>query len=175
MPEPILSPTLSEASSIGASSELLPTNIQDAIQILTVSQQQLIARLYVEGEQCHLFDGYTSAVSPSVRRQFAQQLELLDTSYADGGLVGYVQNAKQLLENSRKGINPLEGWTPNVPDGTMFKLGTDPWKKAERDGAPQLGMCGFVLVAGGLGERLQDKEEPLPYKGLKVKRRRKKR
>jgi UDP-sugar pyrophosphorylase len=43
----------------------------------------------------------------------------------------------------------------------MFSLGTDEYNKTEKIGLRELGKCGFVLVAGGLGERLG-------YKGIKV-------
>lgn len=162
MPEPLLSPSLSDSVAIPDEMRTeLPLDIQDAIHILSPSQQDLISRLYVEGKQMHLFEGYTSSISPPVRRQFAQQLEELDKSYADGGLVGYVTNARKLLDDSRRGANPLQGWTPTIPDGGIYRLGTDPWKKAERDGVKELGRCGFILVAGGLGERLG-------FKGIKV-------
>ena len=82
------------------------------------------------------------------------KLELVDKSYPDGGLLGYLKNAVELLDKSRKGINPLEGWIPSVPQGEAFTVGTESFLSTEQLGLNEVGKCGFVLVAGGLGERL---------------------
>ena len=63
--------------------------------------------------------------------------------------------------DSKQGLNPLDGWSPSIPDGQAFELGTDEYKSTEKLGLSQLGKVGFVLVAGGLGERLG-------YNGTKV-------
>jgi UDP-sugar pyrophosphorylase len=82
------------------------------------------------------------------------KLEMVDQSYPDGGLIGYLNNAVFLLEKSRKGENLLEGWVPSVPKGETFVVGTDAFIDTEKLGLDEVGKCGFVLVAGGLGERL---------------------
>jgi UDP-sugar pyrophosphorylase len=56
--------------------------------------------------------------------------------------------------DSKDGVNPLEGWKPSVPAGSAFELGTPEYTKMEKKGIRELGKVGFVLVAGGLGERL---------------------
>ena len=66
-----------------------------------------------------------------------------------------------LNTDSKKALNPLDGWIPSIPDGQAFKLGTDEYKSTEKLGLSQLGKVGFVLVAGGLGERLV-------YNGTKI-------
>lgn len=88
------------------------------------------------------------------KKAFMSKLESIDQSYPDGGLIGYLQNATNLLEKSRRGENPLEGWTPSVPKGETFTVGTDAFMSTEALGLDEVGKCGFVLVAGGLGERL---------------------
>ena len=65
------------------------------------------------------------------------------------------------MQDSKNGVNPLDGWAPSVPQGESFELGTDKYKEAEAKGMELLGTVGFVLVAGGLGERLG-------YNGAKV-------
>lgn len=59
-------------------------------------------------------------------------------------------------------MNPLDGWTPSVPEGSKFEIGTKEFKAVEKVGIRELGNVGFVLVAGGLGERLG-------YSGAKVR------
>ena len=84
----------------------------------------------------------------------ATQLVSLDTSYPSGGLAGYIDNARDLLAKSKEGVNPLEGWKPSVPKGQAFEIGTEEYRQVEALGVQELGAVGFVLVAGGLGERL---------------------
>lgn len=83
-----------------------------------------------------------------------EQLVRMDKAYPSGGLVGYIKNARALLEKSKRGENPLEGWSPSVPDGEMFEIGTEAYDQCEQVGLGEMGKCGFALVAGGLGERL---------------------
>ncbi len=64
--------------------------------------------------------------------------------------------------DSKEGANPLDGWKPSIPDGQAFEIGTDKYAKVEKKGLRELGKVGFVLVAGGLGERLG-------YSGAKVR------
>ena len=55
----------------------------------------------------------------------------------------------------------MDGWKPSVPSGQAFEIGTAEYTKTEKKGIRELGKVGFVLVAGGLGERLG-------YSGAKV-------
>ena len=126
---------------------------------LTESQQTLLKKLYELG-QSHLFEDWGS-LSVEDRKAVAEQLEGLDNAYNNGGLAGYIGNAQKLLENSRKGVNPLDGWDPHVPAGAAFEFGSDEYKATEEKGLTELGSVGFVLVAGGLGERLG-------YHGIKL-------
>jgi hypothetical protein len=144
----------------------IPKYLRDAMTILTPYQKQLITVLYTQYGQQHLFQAkyFNSKSPPSMRRQLAQQLESLDREYVDGGLVGCINNIRTLLNNSKNNINPLDGWEP-MKDGTTsgkaFELGTKAYEQMEANGLPELGSVGFVLVAGGLGERLG-------YSGIKV-------
>jgi UDP-sugar pyrophosphorylase len=58
----------------------------------------------------------------------------------------------------------LKGWVPSLPLGETFRLGTKEFVKTEKAGIRELGNVGFVLVAGGLGERLG-------FSGAKVRER----
>ena len=147
----------------------IPKYLHEALNILTPHQRQLIITLYTQYGQEHLFQKkyFNTKSPPSMRRQLAQQLESLDQEYADGGLVGCIKNVRILLENSKNNVNPLDGWKPTLDDttratGKAFKLGTPEYQEMEAKGMPELGAVGFVLVAGGLGERLG-------YTGIKVR------
>ena len=77
--------------------------------------------------------------------------------------MGYLRNAKRLLEAARTGANPFEGLTPEVPDGVSLDYCSPEFREFEAAGARAAanGGAGFVLVAGGLGERLG-------YSGIKL-------
>jgi hypothetical protein len=64
-------------------------------------------------------------------------------------LVGYLRNAVGLLEQSRLGTSHLDGWSPAVPKGMTFEIGTEAFLSTEKVGLEEVGRCGFVLVAGG--------------------------
>jgi UDP-sugar pyrophosphorylase len=71
------------------------------------------------------------------------------------GLVDYIKRARVLLQGSKSGENPFKGWTPSVPEGVAVDpCRMDEFSALEALGLPEIGKCGFVLVAGGLGERL---------------------
>ena len=94
------------------------------------------------------------------KRRLVRQLSALDTT-TPGGLVGYVKRAKQLLMSSKEGENSLEGYKPEVPPGSVLNCRSGDFIDLEREGLAQAGKAAFVLVAGGLGERLG-------YSGIKV-------
>ena len=115
---------------------------------LSDAQKDLLNKLNSnECGQSHLFEGWGS-LSPKERQEIATKIEQLDKAYNNGGLAGYINNAKKLLENSKNGVNPLDGWAPNIPEGEAFELGTDKYKTTEEKGLTELGSIGFVLVAG---------------------------
>mmetsp|Transcript_16645 Transcript_16645/g.54200 ORF Transcript_16645/g.54200 Transcript_16645/m.54200 type:complete len:614 (+) Transcript_16645:70-1911(+) len=107
--------------------------------------------LLVSLGQGHLFEGWTK--DEEKRGSFFAQMELLNKSYP-GGLEAYVESAKSLLAASARGDNPLEGWVPSVPEGESLEFGSPEWYDFEALGEEEAGKCAFVLVAGGLGERL---------------------
>jgi len=128
---------------------------------LTDYQKELLKSLASEDlGQSHLFEGWGS-LSPEDRLGVAEQIESLEKAYNSGGLAGYIKNARKLLENSKNGVNPLDGWEPQIPEGEAFQLGSDKYNSTEKKGLSELGSIGFVLVAGGLGERLG-------YHGIKL-------
>ena len=65
------------------------------------------------------------------------------------------------LRTRKRGVNPLGGWTPSVPTGEKADFGSPAFLEHEALGLQELDGCAFVLVAGGLGERLG-------YSGIKL-------
>ena len=138
---------------------VIPGRLKKSIKFITDSQFALCRKLCALG-QAHLFEPW-DAMPPAGRRRLAEQLEAIDKEYPDGGIEGYIKNARGLLKKSREGVNPLDGWVPEVPVGEMFEMCSDDYNKTEATGLKELGSVGFVLVAGGLGERLG-------YHGIKI-------
>lgn len=140
----------------------LPANVKTAIT--DKEQLNLLQDLVTSGGQSHLLDAFSKSNDTKKLKELAEQLVKLNKGYAEGGLMGYIDKAKQLLADSKNGVNPLDGWKPSIPKGEKFDLGTEKFDSTEKEGMKLLGKVGFVLVAGGLGERLG-------YNGAKVKSR----
>ena len=127
----------------------------------TESQVSLARTLVEELGQQHLFEGWAPEGNDTAQKlAMLAQLEALNGQYP-GGLAAYVGNARRLLAASREGVNPFEGQTPSVPQGERLQSGTSEFLVAEDVGAKETDACAFVLVAGGLGERLG-------YNGIKL-------
>ena len=118
------------------------------------------AGVLVEAGQTHLFGKWVSGKDEAGKRKLLKQAAELDAQYP-GGLKQYVANSKKLLEESRMGVNPFDGYTPSVPVGERLLAGTTEFGTMEDAGLAASRETGFVLVAGGLGERLG-------YKGIKI-------
>jgi UDP-sugar pyrophosphorylase len=87
----------------------------------------------------------------------------LDRSYP-GGLAAYLSKARALLKESADGVNPFTDYDAVVPEGELLSFdgeGTMPFSEAEAKGIEGMAGSVFVLVAGGLGERLG-------YSGIKL-------
>lgn len=140
------------------SSSSLPHDVKAAIS--DKGHLKLLQDL-VNAGQSHLLDAFSKTKDTAKLKALAAQLVKLDKGYAEGGLLGYIDTAKKLLLDSKNGVNPLDGWTPSVPKGEKFDLGTEHYDSTENEGMKFLGKVGFILVAGGLGERLG-------YNGAKV-------
>ena len=77
------------------------------------------------------------------------------------GMKAYLARGRTLLESSRAGENPFAQYKPEVPAGVFLKPGEAEFYHYEALGLGELSKIGFVLIAGGLGERLG-------YSGIKI-------
>jgi len=100
----------------------------------------------------------------NLKINLANQIAELDSSYP-GGLKSYITKARKLLQESKLGTNPFEEYAPTVPEGERLcyenKLTNMSFSEAEQAGLQGIGDVAFVIVAGGLGERLG-------YSGIKL-------
>ncbi|KAJ7524654.1 hypothetical protein O6H91_17G014900 [Diphasiastrum complanatum] len=128
--------------------------------LLSPAQKEL-AHMLVEQNQKHLFAHWPELGVEDYRKvDFFNQVEKLNVSYP-GGLKAYISNARKLLADSKAGKNPFEGYTPLVPAGESLTYGDEKFINFEEAGLKEACKAAFVLVAGGLGERLG-------YNGIKV-------
>lgn len=87
----------------------------------------------------------------------------MDSSYP-GGLAAYISKARVLLKESADGTNPFEEYEAVLSEGETLSYdgeGTMSFSEAEKIGMEGIAGTAFVLVAGGLGERLG-------YSGIKL-------
>lgn len=127
----------------------LPAMADTAAEELSTDEAGRMSDLLASLGQEHLL----SDLDDPARRRLLVQIKHLDANYS-GGLSTYIGNARRLLEASRKGDNPFEGCTPTVPTGERVTIGDERHKRLEVRGLQEVRRAAFVLVAGGLGERL---------------------
>eukprot|EP01048_Picozoa_sp_COSAG05_P016254 COSAG05_NODE_2069_length_3614_cov_13.982646_2_plen_331_part_00 len=139
----------------------IPAALLDNASLLTQEEADLCHALCLTAGQVHLFSGWPLlGTDDDEKLRLVRQLMQLHVQYP-GGLLQYWSNAVDLLAESKAGVNPFEGFTPSVPDGVSLDFGTEGYKAAENTGISGVKNAAFVLVAGGLGERLG-------YGGIKV-------
>ena len=122
-----------------------------------------LAQMLCNCGQEHLFEGWAKAgEDEDAKAAFFDHVRKLQGGYP-GGIPGYVAQARKLLQAAGAGDNPMADVERiEVPVGHTLEYGTDHFVELERRGlANAAAQCCFVLVAGGLGERLG-------YSGIKV-------
>lgn len=137
-----------------------PEKVRVNTDILTETEKDTVRSLLNLGQH-HLFAAWDppGTNDEGKHRMLAHVIQLNDT--CAGGLAGYISRARTLLAAARTGDNPFQGWVPSVPAGIKLEPFTPQYTQYETAGIAELGHCGFILVAGGLGERLG-------YSGIKV-------
>ena len=130
----------------------IPSTISNLFKIFMEPAAPSALQILTECGQTALIDQFNARPAEDQQRMAAQLGELNKTY--PGGLKEYVSRAKQLLIDSKNGVNPFLDFTPSVPTGETVDPTTDHFHELEAIGVQQLQYAGFVLVAGGLGERL---------------------
>jgi len=118
--------------------------------------EELIAQLKANG-QAHLFPADASKAD---LERLGQQLLQLHANLAPAGLLGYIKRAQDLLA-PQAGVDRFRGQRPTAARGERLRVNTPRFEEAEEVGLREMPWVAFVLVAGGLGERLG-------YAGAKV-------
>ena len=112
----------------------------------------LILDLLKELNQIEIIEKYKIS-NEEEKKKFIEQFNYLEKA-TPGGIKDYIKRAKILLEESKNNINPFKDYTPEVPLGFDIKVGSDQFYELDKLGFEQIENTVFVLVAGGLGERL---------------------
>jgi UDP-sugar pyrophosphorylase len=149
-------------SSSGGATAAAASAPQLSANAAVLSAEELTyAESLVAAGQAHLFAGWPAPGEMDAEKKgLIQQLMESDSLYG-GGIPQYVENARVLLAASQSGTNPLEGYSPSLADGVTLTAHTDEWAASEAAGLEAVAKCAFMLVAGGLGERLG-------YSGIKI-------
>lgn len=108
--------------------------------------------LLKELKQDEIIEKYNK-VSEKEQKDFIAQFNQLEKT-CPGGIKDYLTRAKVLLEDSKNNVNPFQDYTPEVPLGFNIKVGDEQFYELDKLGFDQIQNTVFVLVAGGLGERL---------------------
>jgi len=139
---------------------LIPVKGQKVLQKLIESDENFSA-------QTHVYDNWPKVgIEDEGKVRLALQLADLDASYS-GGIIAYIRKAKILLKESAEGTNPFSEFTAFVPQGESLSYTSSnssdgmSFEEAELQGLTGIADVVFVLVAGGLGERLG-------YSGIKL-------
>jgi UDP-sugar pyrophosphorylase len=125
---------------------------------LLSDEEKALCQMLLQNGQEHLFQHWDPpGTNDHLKHLFFQQIQRLHESYlpSQGGLVAYIRNAQRLLEDSMRGVNPLQGWNPSIPSvGVSIEPISAEYEEYDQIGNSEIDSMGFVLVAGGLGERL---------------------
>mmetsp|Transcript_5575 Transcript_5575/g.16044 ORF Transcript_5575/g.16044 Transcript_5575/m.16044 type:complete len:706 (-) Transcript_5575:441-2558(-) len=152
------SPTAASVSGVVTEENLELLSDRGRRAILTLVEHD------ADGFQKHVYADWPEAgTDDDGKKRLAEQLADLDSSYP-GGLAVYTSKARALLKESADGTNPFEDFEAVVSEGETLSYdgeGTMSFSEAEKIGMEGIAGAAFVLVAGGLGERLG-------YSGIKL-------
>lgn len=121
---------------------------------------EAVAVLEKCGYQDELIALVKGCSNPEQQTKLSEQIVKLD-KVTPTGMKNYLERGRKLLESSMKGENPFDKYKPEVPTGIFLKPGEPDLYYYEELGLKELSKVGFVLIAGGLGERLG-------YSGIKI-------
>lgn len=115
-------------------------------------KEEQILDLLKETNQTEIIEKYKNSKEED-KKSFIEQFNSLEKA-TPGGIKDYLKRAKILLEDSKNNVNPFKDYTPQVPLGFDIKVGSDQFYELDKLGFSEIKNTVFVLVAGGLGERL---------------------
>lgn len=127
------------------------------------ADEESVLQILADTDQMHLFAHWEDGKNDDLKHAFLKEVIAVNKFCP---LQDYVKRARSLLKDAKHGVNPYEGFVASVPQGQTLETRTDAGRKKfdefEKTGIEkEMSGATFVLVAGGLGERLE-------YPGIKV-------
>ena len=113
---------------------------------------QTMLSLLKELDQKEILERYEKCTDQE-KAEFLTHFNYIEKT-CPGGVKDYIQRAKVLLENSKNNVNPFKDFTPSIPTGFNINVGDEQFLELDKSGMDQIKDTVFVMVAGGLGERL---------------------
>lgn len=100
--------------------ELWPHDIKKNVDILSEKEKEMV-KMLLSIQQHHVFNNWEDVgVNDELKHQFFAQIDRLHSAYpSPGGLIDYIKNARELLGNAKNGFNPLQGYKPTIPTGSV--------------------------------------------------------
>eukprot|EP00039_Didymoeca_costata_P012639 m.183046 g.183046 ORF g.183046 m.183046 type:complete len:621 (-) comp15538_c0_seq18:1175-3037(-) len=134
-------------------SKPIPPEVEELLQRMPcLKDYSTQVALLAHHDQLHLLNDWDPKDTDEIK-SFFDQLQVLQENYA-GGIGRYIERARKLLKDAADGKTPFDGYIPEIPKGCTLQFASDEYKKMEQIGLETTPYLGFVLVAGGLGERL---------------------
>lgn len=129
-------------------------------EFFTAKYFDIINKL-VKNDQTHLFEFWTPIDQDREEKNFFLKTLIDFDSHYSGGLSSYISRVQSLLLSPEKRLQPFRNTGIAAPETyDLSNFGAD-YISAEQIGLSHLQKSAFVLVAGGLGERLG-------YPGIKI-------
>lgn len=120
------------------------------------NHRQILSTILANTQQTHLLNLVEKCTDENKLKYLASQIEHISNCY-DGGLEAYVKKGRELVHEFRTGIKDLPQRLEKPANINKISLNAE-FEELEERGRNLIGQTGFVLVAGGLGERLGSKD-----------------
>ena len=128
--------------------------------IFSQEHRNIISTLLESNQESLFSDWHSPGIENENKKKFLDSLIHIDNAYP-GGVKTYIKNSLKLLKESKENKNPYRGFVPHNPTTVDLSHFNEFYLNAEERGFKHAGQLAFILVAGGLGERLG-------YSGIKI-------
>lgn len=121
---------------------------------MTEQEEKQFLQVLIDSQQQELIEKYHKIEASQEKVDFMVQVLSINNAYP-GGLSAYVKNSKTLMKEYVQKKSKFDEFELEAPESYNLSLDNlDELLKYENIGKDELQNCGFVLLAGGLGERM---------------------
>lgn len=118
----------------------------------TDTQKEILTKLFEETGQTEILEKLNLEKNPQKINNLYYQIKNLEKNY-EGGLTTYVKKATILINKKSEKVSKI-----SIPSNLKKIYLKKNYEKYENFGEEKISKIGFILVAGGLGERLGSKD-----------------